>query len=216
MVFRIRIAFLLFLLIGCIPRKGDGVLEMHFLDDEIKIKLFDRDYNEPCESMCANVRFSLRNNSKSDYILYNFKRDFQFSEIGDSLFCNPEAIGVVKFLFVVDSKNTPINPSFFISDKIGQHGPDSLMKKIKKGIDAYRKEKQVIRHGEELVFAFKIDFLRFRLEAGEYVIKVIYMQYNVPEYFVSPSEIIEDENEYGARLFNGCLIADGLKLTVER
>lgn len=203
--------FLITLLNSC-KNKGSGSLSLVLINDDIKIKNFYRGHLQPCLSMCADIRYKIENTSSQNFLLYNFNRNFNHGDIEDSLYCqyNKNA-GIAVFVY---QKNTQKIAMFTISDSINWKPYQQIQEMLENEHQWYKKTKLVANSGESYNFKKKIDFWAFNLTPGEYTLKILYYQKNLHPY-VDTKQIDKDKASYDAKIFQGYLWSNPIRLTVE-
>jgi hypothetical protein len=207
--------FILFILLECGVSNEGRFLQLALLGNEVRISHVKGKRTDPCVTTCANLKFSVKNFSSDNFILYNFQRFFQLGELNDSTYCDGNG-AAESIAFVYNTKNEQIMSARFLPDSI--HWKPMPMEKVLDRRELskiwFRNTKLVIRTNESLVFSRNIDFREFDLLPGSYFVKILYYQQDVSNY-ITQEQLQEDIKKYDAYLLKGCLWSNSVRLIVE-
>lgn len=200
-------------LIKCSERKN-GELKLRINDEYIRINHEIGRIDEPCVTTCADINFSLINETSTNYVLYNFRNMFHYSARADSLYC--EGGSSEKFVIIYDSKLKQVfSLSSILPGSIEEPKTNDELRDFVKNIkDGYMKQKQVVESEAVLNFNQEINLRNFELAPGEYYLKVLYFQHNISRY-VTMEERQAIEKEFEAEAYKGCLWSNPVKLIVD-
>jgi hypothetical protein len=201
--------------LGCNKTEQIRPLQLILIDNELKINHVKGSRINPCVTTCADINFRIENSSDENYMLYNFKRFFQFGELEDSVYCDGFRVAG-KCIFVYAESNKQLLSASFLPDSI--HWKPMPLEKVLNRHELskiwFRNTKLVIRSRESLKFSYNIDFREFDLLPGIYTIKILYYQQNILNY-ITENQIEEDQEKFDAEMFKGCLWSNSVKLIVE-
>lgn len=199
-------------LTGC-EKKLDG-LNLRVLDKEIRINHNKGKINEPCATTCADVHFSLNNESDINWILYDFKSKYYYGIAADSSYCGGGA--AERVMFIYNQKNEQIFASTALPYNLHetQMTYDRLLDSHNQIKERFLLSKQVINSHRKVDFVQNIDFREFDLKPGVYHFKLLYFQNDVSNYItIDQSEI--DKKRFDGEIYRGCLWSNPVRLIVD-
>lgn len=198
---------------GCTSgeQKKIGFLELRAVTKEVHVPYVKDSKQKPCVRSCQEIVYKLVNHTDKRYMLYNFKRNFQFGLDQQSLLCDSAWTSIGKTLYMF-AKDSSFVPAAFVIHDSSTVSSEAMHRQMQFGQTWQRNSRVILSPGEYIEFSQMVDFRDYYLDPGSYFIKLGYAQlYLLPS--IGKEEFESDLD--GADLFVGCLFSEPVKFVVD-
>jgi len=159
---------------------------------------------------------SANNGTADNLILYDFNGVIYMIQEGEDFFCDGE--GAAGFeLFIYDEKSEQVIPDVYVPDSLDytQIPTERFNSLMEQSRAKFISNTEVIKANQQIRFKKKVNLKNYHLEKGAYSLQVIYFAGKSISNMVDPRQILEDEEAYDAKIYQGCARSNKVALIVK-
>jgi len=192
------------------------VKKQYLQNEDIKLRIMNEVIAIKEGSQSLNLSVNVGNNSKQNYLLYNFKS----IEAGflDEVDCNDGENFGARMNLIILYQNKKGVPHVVSDTSYGiPFTQDSLRNATLKLNDQWIRNTVSLKSTQSETIDFHVNLKQegFRLQKGKYYIYIYYRAGNFVKEFLGKEQILKDTKAENANLFLGCLKSNQVTLIIE-
>jgi hypothetical protein len=199
-----KIPLIIFQLAYLINGHADPCPSLKVLDSIVHIKK---------SQTSVNIKVSLTNCSDEAIMLFDLLGDVTSSLLKEDIICGKKIHAGAELFLFKDSNTISPRPEDYESGNV-DFNMDTLMKLNNRFASMFRNNTKIIAPHKQLIFEWKTNLKDYLLPSGEYDFYIVYYAGERSIDFVDPDQISKQLKDNNARIFQGCIKSNKVRLIV--
>ncbi|NBP70776.1 MAG: hypothetical protein EBR30_29665 [Cytophagia bacterium] len=172
-------------------------------------------YVEKSKISTVDVGIRITNNSKKNFLLYNFRTEPDQAFFEESFYCNEE-IAARPSIIIYDHNMEQIHSRPRIPAEINYKPitEEIIEEVISMEKSKFRNALQVVSAKSSVEIPLTVNLNQFPLEPGSYFMKLVYSSGTYSFNMIGQDQVDDDKSKYDSDMFSGCVSSNMIKLVV--